>query len=171
MRQDLKPTGRLHIVMRDPRTDAIVEDRWVPNLVTTAGRNLLSDLLTGAAQGIANIQLAIGGPADPNDPTDPPAPAPGDTALDNELRRVDTELGASAASSDDPPRSVTPISAVLEAEVGGEALVLREAGLIMTRLATGEGGSEIDILYNRVVFPTITKQPELQMTLTWEVIF
>ena len=180
MRQQLSPTGRLHIALRDPRTDTLVLQRTVPNLVTTAGRSLLADLLTGAAQGIAQIQLAVGSGMQEGD-QDPPPAAPADTALRNELRRVDTELGAPRVSEDDPPRSITTVTAVLEAELGGQAVELREAGLVMTPLGNGNGGNggggggggqpEPEILYNRVVFPTITKEPELQMTLTWEVIF
>lgn len=178
MRQQLSPTGRLHLVLRDPRTQRVIEARTVPNLVTTAGRALLADLLTGAAQGIARIELAVGsGLAE--DETEPTPPAPGDTELRNELLRVDTELEASSVAvlgEGQPPRSITAISAVLEAQLGGEALALREAGLVMTRLAgngngEGEGEPETEILYNRVVFPLITKEPELQMSLTWEVIF
>jgi hypothetical protein len=163
MRQELSPTGRLHLVLRDPRTRTVVIERWVPNLVTTAGRTLLADLLTGTVQGIAHIKLAVGSGSNPA--------APADTELNQELRRVDTEFEATHVTEGDPPRSVTAVSAVLDAELGGQALELREAGLVMTLLAPGEGQPESEILYNRVVFPIITKEPELQMTLTWEVIF
>lgn len=162
MRQDLSPTGRLHVVLHDPHTDIVVVERWIPNLVTTAGRTLLADLLTGTAQ-IATIALAVG--------DGDQAPAPDNTALQHELHRFDTELEATLVRDvNGEPRSVTSVTAVLPAQPGGATLTLREAGLTMTRLATG-GEPERQILYNRVVFKTITKEPTLQMTLTWEVIF
>ena len=173
MRQDLSPTGRLHLVLRDPRSQQVIESRCVPNLVTTAGRALLADLLTGSAQSIAQIQMAVGSGLLDGE-TEVQAPAYEDTALRNELTRVVTELSAPTVAAlvpDGPPRSITAVTAVLEPQLGGESLVLREAGLVMTRLGSGEGSPETEILYNRVVFPTITKEPELQMTLTWEVIF
>jgi hypothetical protein len=168
MRLDLSPTGRLHLVLLDPRTRTVVQSRCVPNLVTTAGRALIADLLTGA-HSVAKIELAVGTGLADGEP-EPTPPSAADTGLAHEVLRIPTEREGSRITAGDPPRSVTAISAVLEAQLGGDAMELREAGLVLTRLGSGDNG-DTEILYNRVVFPTITKEPELQMTLTWEVIF
>ncbi|HLT35041.1 MAG TPA: hypothetical protein VK034_02125 [Enhygromyxa sp.] len=180
MREVHSPTGRLHVLSLDPASGRVVVDRWIDNLVTTAGRELLAQLLTGLVPGIVQVELAVGGPAEGQQPPDPyPPAAASDTNLHLPLRRAATELEVIGVVPDSvPPRYAMSISAVIPAEVGGDTLVLREAGLIMVK-----GGDEAsppaqpgdlasnEVLYNRVVFDTITKDPELQMTLTWEVMF
>lgn len=193
MRQTLSPTGRVHVTLSDPRTKEIIAEHRVPNLVTTAGRTLLADLLTSAVGQVAYIKLAVGGPEQQDDP-EPTAPSPEDTQLVREVARVRAVPGAPRISNEDTPRSITPITAVLEADLDSETLILREAGLLMFPIedagdddgggdgggGDGDGGGDgappaepepEGILYNRVVFPTIIKEPQLQMTLTWEVIF
>lgn len=173
MREIHSPTGRLHVILSHPESGQVVVDRWVDNLVTTAGRELLAQLITGVIPGIAKIDLAVGGRVNGEVPPDPYPPAsPSDLALHLPLRRFPTESEiAGIVPNSDPPRLATAISAVMPAEIGGEVLVLREAGLVMTKGGGDEGAVENEVLYNRVVFATITKDPELQMTLTWEVIF
>ncbi|MFV8750435.1 hypothetical protein ACNOYE_07775 [Nannocystaceae bacterium ST9] len=167
------------MVLSHPETGQLVVDRWIDNLVTTAGRQLLAQLVTGVAPGIIQVDLAVGGPAQGQPAPNPyPPPSPTDVALHLPKRRVATEFEAmGVVENSNPPRFAMAISAVIPAEIGGDALILREAGLIMAK--GGEEASEPpagalasnEVLYNRVVFDTITKDPELQMTLTWEVIF
>lgn len=173
MKINTLPTGRLHLVMIDPTTQTRVLDRWVPNIVTSAGRRLLAQLLTGMASGIVHVRFAVGGPTPNSDPPydpDPyPAPAPENEQLANELQQVDTEI-ENVVMRDDlgTPRAMVAISASLPADLEDDPMPLREAGLIIT---TTIGDEQSSFLYNRVVFDTITKQPELQLTMTWEVIF
>lgn len=180
MREVHTPTGRLHVVSLDPVSGRVVIDRWIDNLVTTAGRELLAELLTGLVPGIVQVELAVGGPAEGEAPPEPyPPAAASDTNLHLPLRRVATEFEVvGVVPNSTPPRFAMSISAVIPAEIGGETLVLREAGLIMVKggdessppAQPGELASN-EVLYNRVVFDTITKDPELQMTLSWEVSF
>jgi hypothetical protein len=168
MREAQSPGGRLTITVRDPATGAIVLTRRVRNLVTLAGRALLADLLTGAVAGFAKIELVVGGPPDPADlayASQPPALD--DTALENELVAVPVTTGTPTQQDDEQgnPRMVTQVSGTLEAVAGGDKLVLTEAGIKITKI------DDTKILYNRVVFDRITKESNLQMTLTWEVIF
>jgi hypothetical protein len=176
MREHQTPAGRLTITLRDPATGAIVLERRVPNLVTLAGRRFLSDLLTGAVAGFDRMEMVVSGPESPGGET-PPAELE-DVALHHAARQrvVPTsadapgELAEEVETPDGPvtqQRIATRIHGTLEAEPGGaEDLLMTEAGIRITLL----NGTDT-VLYNRVVFGQITKQPNLQMTLTWEVIF
>jgi hypothetical protein len=142
--------------------------RRVRNLVTLAGRALLADLLTGVIAGFAKIELVVGGPPDPgNLAFTPRPPSLDDEALENLLVAVPvtTETATEQLDEDGNRRMVTPVSGTLEAVAGGDKLVLTEAGIQITKI------DDTKILYNRVVFDRITKEANLQMTLTWEVIF
>jgi hypothetical protein len=168
MREAQSPGGRLTITVRDPVTGAIVLTRRVRNLVTLAGRALLADLLTGVIAGFAKIELVVGGPPDPgNLAFTPRPPSLDDEALENLLVAVPvtTETATEQLDEDGNRRMVTPVSGTLEAVAGGDKLVLTEAGIQITKI------DDTKILYNRVVFDRITKEANLQMTLTWEVIF
>lgn len=174
------PSGRLRVVTTHPRSGEIVDDRWIDNLITTKGRDLLAQLLTGEIQGITGVLMAIGG-YEPGTavPNPYPAAAPADEHLHRPLRRLETSFvqGGTRVESN-PPRAVRSISALIPAEIGGDVLVLREAGLVMIK-AGGDAGepdpttglAPDEVLYNHVVFDAITKDPQLQMTLTWEVMF
>jgi hypothetical protein len=168
MREAQSPGGRLTITVRDPVTGAVVLTRRVQNLVTLDGRALLADLLTGAVAGFAKIELVVGGPPDPGDLAFTPRPPDlGDKALENQLVAVPVTTDRPTEQTDEggSRRMVTPVSGTLEAVAGGDKLVLTEAGIQITKI------DDTKILYNRVVFDRITKEANLQMTLTWEVIF
>lgn len=160
--------GRLTIRLRDPVTGRVVRERRVHNLVTLAGRGLLAELLTGNVQSFARMELVVGGPATPEDPaaTTPEATLE-DQALNNQLAAVLVTMGGITEMPDEDGKSrmVIPVSGTLEADLGSQKLVMTEAGLAITK------HDDSVVLYNRVVFDTITKEPNLQMTLTWEVMF
>src|SRR5690606_35885722 len=106
MREVHSPTGRLHVLSLDPASGRVVVDRWIDNLVTTAGRELLAQLLTGLVPGIVQVELAVGGPAVGQRPPDPcPPAAASDTNLHLPLRRAATELEVIGVVRDSvPPR-------------------------------------------------------------------
>ena len=163
MRESFAPGGRLRVILRDPPTGKVLLERRFDNLVTSDGRTLLAEMLTGASA-FKGMQLAVGGPASPGAPT--PEPALSDIDLHNQLVAVEVEIGATSEQEvDGQTRIVTAISGTLPAEPGGDDLAMTEAGIKVTKLDDSE------VLYNRVVFPTITKQASVQMTLTWEVVF
>jgi hypothetical protein len=172
MREITTPTGCLHILVRD-REGRVVERRRVENLVTTAGRTLLARLLSGLER-VVRIDLEVGGAKELADADqDIAQPRSADVALAQRLTAVSTTLGVMrerpGASANDPTRWVTEISATLPA--GGDPLFLREAGLRVFTSASDDEGGEASVLYNRVVFERISKQPSLEMSLTWEVVF
>lgn len=159
--------GRLTITLLQPATGRIVLERRVNNLVTLDGRTLLAEMLTGATD-MVEMKLAVGGPPNPvpaDYQTRPPALE--DTGLQNKLLAVPVIAGAPARQFESPGevRVFTELSGTLQADLGGDKLVITEAGIQITKLDNTE------ILYNRVVFAPISKEPDMQMTLTWEVIF
>ncbi len=165
MRESANPAGRLTIRLVDPRTGKVVLVRRANNLVTLAGRQLLADLYRGIvdARPPVVLQIAVGGQAGVE-----PAPAAlADTALQNPQLEVDAVVESSQAQDvDGGPRVVTTLTATLEAVPGGSDLTLTEAGVQFV-LEVGQP----PVLYNRVIFGPIVKNADLQMTLSWEVIF
>jgi hypothetical protein len=169
MRETSNPTGRLHILVRDSE-GRVVERRTVENLVTTAGRTLLARLLAGRGR-VVRIDLEVGGATDLADADQAMAPpSPADVALARRLSAVAAAVGVMRerpGTGTEPTRWVTEISATLPA--GGDPMFLREAGLRV--FTSGDEDGEASVLYNRVVFERISKQPSLEMSLTWEVVF
>lgn len=168
MREYQTPQGRLLITLHDPATGAVIFEQRVSNLVTLAGRKLLAEMLTGAVAGFDRAEIVVGGPPDPDDASYvTPAAALENTALHHELRALPASLGEPFQLDDSAgqPRMVTRVSGTLDAQLDGTRLAMTEAGIQITKL------SGTKILYNRVVFARITKEPDMQMTLTWEVIF
>lgn len=165
MRETSSPTGRLTIRLVDPRTGRVTLERRAHNLVTLAGRQVLADLFRGITdvRPPAPIRIVVGGSLG----VVPPAPSLNDTSLQNQQIVVDALFESSEAQAvDGTTRIVTTIRATLEADPGGSEYTLTEAGVQLN-----PQGSVAPVLYNRVVFGPITKTPELQMTLSWEVIF
>ena len=178
MRESFNPQGRLTMTLADPQTGRVVLRRSARNLVTLAGRQLLSNLFSGTISGFDAVEVVVGNGgivgAAAGEAT---APAVADVALAHDddggaepaPAPIVAEIGTPTSRDfDGTERMVTPVLATLEANPGGDPLYLREAGIQFTLPA--EGGSTTT-LYNRVVFGLITKDPNLQLTLSWEIIF
>jgi hypothetical protein len=164
MRDASSPTGRLTIRLVDPRTGRVTLEQRAKNLVTLAGRQVLADLFRGITdvRPPAPVWIVVGGALG----VVPTAPALGDTALQNPQLTVDATFESSLAQDvDGALRIVTTLMGTLEADPGSPVLTLTEAGVQLNP----EGSTPV--LYNRVVFGPITKAADLQMTLSWEVIF
>jgi len=171
MREEFNPQGRLTLTLRDPCTGRVVDRRVADNLVTLAGRQLLSGLFSGTITVLDAVEVVVGDGGIPGaGPGTPVAPA----LDDEELRHSGEEPLAATAEIGDPfsrgegsaMRMVTPVLATFEANPGSPPLYLREAGIRFTLPAPDE-----PVLYNRVTFGLITKDPNLQLSLSWEVIF
>ena len=148
--------GRLHIELRDPR-GTLVERRTVNNLITTSGRRLLASMFAGAAQG-PGLQIAVGGSGG--------EVLPGDTQLGSQVDVAAATIPAIGEDTvDGAPRVVLRVVATLPPTGKPDAQALQEAGILVT-----VSGAE-PVLYNRVTFPLINRAGNLEMTLTWEVIF
>lgn len=150
--------GRVHIALRN-RDGQVVQECRVNNLVTTAGREWLAKLFSGQMQAPLDIQIAVGS-------SDTPAQAT-DTQLGKRVDGVTATLSGPKTMQDkDGPRAVISVQATLPANDQAETQDLREAGI---EIKADE--AQTPILYNHVTFPLITRASNLEMTLTWEVIF
>ena len=148
--------GRLHIELRDA-DGRLVERYRVNNLITTAGRRLLASLFAGTAQS-PGLQIAVGGSGGDVQP--------GDVHLGSPVDAAPATIPAIAEDVvDGAPRIVLRVVATLPPTGKPDAQALQEAGILVS-----VPGAE-PVLYNRVTFPLINRAGNLEMTLTWEVIF
>lgn len=150
-------SGRLTIALY--RLDGQLLQRVTePNLITKAGKALIAQLFIGSVEGKADLRIAVG---DSN----------------NTVNIDDTELGRQL---DESPAAVSVIDTVTVEGVqrasvklianfpalpAGKTQVLREAGVVM------RFSNQPQVLYNHVNFAEITRTDNVQMTLTWEVLF
>jgi hypothetical protein len=146
-----KATGELQIVLRDEHGN-IKEDRTVPNLVVTVGKNLIASRLTGVAANVMS-HMAVG--------TSATAPAAGDLILGAEIggSRVALNVaGGTAVLSD-----ITYIG-TFGAGVGTGAIV--EAGIF--NAASGSGGF-VNTMLCHTTFLVVNKAAADSLTITWKV--
>lgn len=148
--------GRLSIELRDP-AGRLVDQRRVNNLITRAGRDLLARLFTGAAQNPA-LQIAVGSGG--------ASPQLDDTALATPLDAAPASIPSVAVGDfDGEPRIVARVVATLPPTGSADPQPLQEAGIVVTLAGAPP------VLYNRVTFPLVNRAGNLEMTLSWEVIF
>ena len=155
MTGELIPGGRLTVELcgRDGR---VLRRDPVDNLITVAGRSCLALLLGGQTQ-VKGLRMAVG--------TDATDPTPEDTALGAMVDTVAADLGEPRRMVDNGRQAVgAVVRATLPPLAGTSAQALREAGIMID---TGVQS----VLYNHVVFPVITRTADLQVSLSWEVIF
>lgn len=141
-------SGILTITARD-RLGNIVERRRVNNAITLAGKALMAEIFTGGLPSVPRLFVAAG--------TD-----------GTEVRETDTELGGlalEAIAETENRENVVRVNVTLPSDDTAMEIALREAG-IRIHLHNRE-----PVLYNRVVFPVITKTGSLDMTMSWEVTF
>lgn len=137
--------GTLQLTLRD-ETGAIIEDRIVKNLTTTAGKGVIADRMKSAPSLNAMSHMAVG--------TTNTAPAVGDTTLA-------AEVGASrtALTSTNVTGAVITYVCTFGAGVGTGALV--EAGIF--------NAASVGNMLARTVFSVINKGASDSLTITWTV--
>lgn len=139
--EGIKATGDVYIdVIKDGQ---VVEQRHIPNLVVTVGKNFIASRMTGTAQSVMS-HMAIGSGST--------AVAAGDTILGTELGRV--TLGSSTASG-----STITYTATFPGGTGTGNVV--EAGIF--------NASTAGTLLCRTVFPVVSKQAADTIAVTWVV--
>lgn len=150
-------SGRLTIELRD-LDGQLIHRLQQPNLITNAGKTLVAQLFTGETAGKPELLIAVGDSAEPVKVTD--------IKLGSSLEEASVSISAiKSLSVDGVQRAVADISASFPALAAGKTQVLREAGIII-RFPNLE-----PVLYNHVNFAEITRSDNLQMSLTWEVLF
>lgn len=154
----LEMKGRLTIYRREPGGGTVVAVA-ADNAIVLSGRELVAQLfISEPVHPISHIAVGSDGTA-----VNPDA----DTRLKQELFR------APIASVQSPPevkivdaegrKARVTISVALDYDhANGE---LREAGLF------NSDDPEHSVMYNRVVFPVITKTSDFQLTLVWDITF
>ena len=138
----LKASGALKVVVTGA-DGQVKEERVIPNLVVTVGKNFVASRMVGTSAAVMS-HMAIGSDSTPA--------AAGDTALGSELGRV-ALAGASAATN------VVTYTATFPAGTGTGAVV--EAGIFN---ATPAG-----TMLCRTVFAVVNKGIDDAMSITWTV--
>ena len=162
--------GRLIIQRFNPDGEKIDEVK-ANNFIVYSGRDLVAKMFLN--QQIAPIRyLAVGTGSSPVNPIT-------DTALQQEIFRKEVktlDLSRDLSDTDEITVKVDSGGTLIQknrkvrlcvdldfAEPANQPVPLTEAGLFNA----AEGG----IMYNRVVFPNITKTVDFKLTLVWEIIF
>lgn len=141
LNEGLKATGEVFIdIIRDGQ---VVEQRHIPNLVVTTGKNFIASRMTGTSQSVMS-HMAIG--------SDSTAVVAGNTALGTELGRV--SLGSSTASG-----STITYTATFPGGTGTGNVV--EAAIL--------NASSNGTMLCRTVFPVVSKQVADTIAVTWVV--
>lgn len=166
--------GRLHIQASD-RGGQIIHTIHADNAIVYSGRELVAKLFARADDIDPVSHIAVG-------TDDTPPNANQDTALGRQVFRKElkpfeakdlTEIEVDVTNQKGETvrqrSSIIRLSADLDFnepnvdDNGGRPYDLKEAGLFNAE----EGG----IMYNRVVFPNISKTQDFKLTLVWEIIF
>lgn len=140
--EQLKASGALKVVVTD-KNGQVKEERVIPNLVVTVGKNFVASRMVGTSASVMS-HMAIG--------EDDTAPAAGNTALGDEVGRV-ALAGASSSAN------VVTYTATFPAGTGTGAIV--EAGIFN---ATPAG-----TMLCRTVFAVVNKGADDAMSVTWTV--
>lgn len=166
---ELDMKGRLTIKKFNPDGQLLTEVK-ADNFIVYTGRDLVAQLFLG--QKIDPVKyIAVGtGNVSVNPVTD--------KALQTEVfRKPIKQIDISKDLTDTPEVTITKdganiqqknrkviVSADLDfKEPGDKTFELKEAGLF--------NAAKDGVMYNRVVFPVITKTPDFKLTLVWEIVF
>lgn len=145
--------GRLTLQKRNVRAE-LVEELVADNDIVLTGRELVARLfINQPGDPISHIALGSDDTA-----VNPVA----DTQLKRELFRKAIGTAELKATEDASHARVTITTELDFHEANGE---LREAGLF------NSADPDNSVMYNRVVFPVITKTTDFQLTLMWEITF
>lgn len=150
-------SGRLTIAIY--RLDGqLISTLTQPNLITNDGKQFIAGLFIGVSEDKAELSIAVGDSSSPVQATD--------TRLGNPLDQQSVAISPIKLDSiEGVQRAVVKLSANFPALAAGKTQVLREAGILMSF------PNREPVLYNHVNFADITRTDNVQMTLTWEVLF
>jgi len=149
-------TGCLTITLCDMQGRKVSEKR-VNNLITTQGKRLVAEMFSGVVRKVPKIAIAVG-------EADVVATIV-DTQLGKELDKVAATVSEPRVDEEGEVKVIAKVTALfpeLEPDVEQQ---ISEAGIVFDFI-----GSE-SVLYNRVTFAPVTRNANLQMTMTWEVTF
>jgi hypothetical protein len=157
--EEQRMQGVLTIEVIDVSSGAVVETRRVPNLITTAGKELLAKLLMGKIGAVpSSWAIAVGiGNADPQ---------ASDTRLLGYADRANATTDVAIITTDKGSIVRATVRAQLPPLAQAEQpQPLVEAGIvIITGLST-------ETLFNRVKFAQVSRGPMMVLNLAWEISF
>jgi len=142
IQDQLKVKGDLIVKLFD-KNGQVKEQRFIPNLVVTVGKQFIASRMVGTAANVMS-HMAVGSSST--------APANGDTALGGELGRV--ALTSSAASG-----AIATYIATFPAGTGTGAVV--EAGIF--------NASSSGTMLCRTTFSVVNKGADDAMSITWAI--
>ncbi|WP_164013176.1 hypothetical protein [Pyxidicoccus trucidator] len=138
----------------------LVERRTVPNLITTAGKQLLANLLMGKVDALpTRWAIAVGTGTAQAQVSDTQLGTQVDQALDA-APKVEVITRADGLSV-----IRATVTATLPALTQATVQPLTEAGIQITQGATTR------VLFNRVRFEEVNRGPNMVMKMTWEISF
>ncbi len=138
----------------------LVERRRVPNLITTAGKQLLANLLMGKVDALpTRWAIAVGTGTAQAQIADTKLGTQVDEALDSapKVEVITRTDGTSVIRA--------TVTATLPAPTQPTVQPLTEAGILITQGATTR------VLFNRVRFEEVNRGPNMVMKMTWEISF
>lgn len=146
--------GRLTLLKQD-RANTVIEEIAADNSIVLSGRDLVAKLFI--KEKIAPIShIAVGTGSDPVDPAK-------DEKLGTELFRKPIKPADASQNITTTADSRKKVIITTDLDFNEANGVLTEAGLF--------NASTSGVMYNRVVFPAITKTSDFKLTLIWEVVF
>ncbi|MEL6863836.1 MAG: hypothetical protein AAFP19_05425 [Bacteroidota bacterium] len=146
--------GRLHLRLKD-RQGRVVRDLAADNDIVLSGRDMVAKLFINEPIAVIS-HLAVGSGSTAVNPRE-------NIELENEIFRTEIQsLNPDSITDTSDGRRRVLVSAELDFDEGNDA-PLTEAGLF---------NAETDgTMYNRVVFPPVSKTSDFTLTFVWEVIF
>lgn len=147
----------LRVSDREGRT---IYERPHKNHIVTSGRMLVARMFGGVSSGKPPTQvthMAVG--------TNGDEPEDGDAALkaQRDGRKAISEVGYEEFDDGETRRVRVRLTAEFDFDEANGGVPLREAGVF--NAATG------GVMYNRVVFPGVTKTNAFKLTLIWDIVF
>lgn len=164
--------GRLHI-RRFDRHGRLVEGIAADNAIVFSGRQLVARMFYDKdTDRISHLAIGTGNKAvQPDQDTNLETEVFRKKLKDFDVNQDLTEVEIEEPTGEKKRRSCIRLSADLDFQEpnpkqnNDQPYVLQEAGLF------NESGKNKGIMYNRVVFPPISKTPDFKLTLVWEIIF
>lgn len=151
--------GVLTIEVIDVASGCVVDKRHIPNLITTAGKELLAKLLMGKVGAVPSAwAIAVGtGASDPQI---------ADTRLNAYADRANAVTDVAVVTTDKGSVVRATVKAQLPPLAQNSApQPLVEAGIVIIT------GNETETLFNRVKFAQVSRGPMMVLNLAWDITF
>jgi hypothetical protein len=152
--ESIDMTGRLTVLKRN-RANTVIDEIAADNSIVLSGRDLVAKLfINEKIAPISHIAVGTG-----NDPVIP--------AQDEKLG---TELFRKPIKPADASQNITTTADNRKKVIITADLDFNEANGVLTEAGLFNAPTS-GVMYNRVVFPAITKTSDFKLTLIWEVVF